>query len=212
MIITIGGTFGSGGKGVAERLTELLGYKFCDDELVTEVVKDIDPDMQQRTFAYFDESQGSASITDLKQISKAQIRTKYNILASVLTNDVIPLDRKMAELQEELINKLADEDNVILMGRSANYYLRGRENCIRVFCDDDIDNRIKRISEIHGVTEKEARKLIEKTDSRRADYYAFFTGGNWGSLKYYDMKVNIRTMGIEETAQMIKALVDIKNE
>lgn len=211
MIITIGGTFGSGGKGVAEQISKILGYKLCDDELVTEVVKDLDVDLETDTFQLFDESQGSASLDDLKHVSKAQIRSKYNILVSVLSNDVIPLDRRMAEAQEKLINHFADEDNCILMGRSANYYLRNRKNCIRLFCDGDIESRVQRIQDIHGVSEKEARKIINKTDKRRGDYYAFFTGRNWGSLEYYDLCVNIDSMGIENTAQMVKALVEIKS-
>lgn len=211
MIITIGGTFGSGGKGVAEQLSEKIGYKLCDDELVTEVVKDLDVDLEKSTFQLFDESQGTASIEDIKHLSKAQKRTKYNILVSVLSNDVIPLDRRLAETQEQIINRLADEDNVILMGRSANYYLRNRKDCIRVFCVDTLENRIARIARIHGVSEKEAAKIIDHTDKRRRDYYSFFTGQNWGDLEYYDLSVNIASTSVEDTAELIKALVGIKS-
>lgn len=210
MIITIGGTFGSGGKGVAEELSEMLGYKLCDDELVAEVVKDLDVDLKESTFQLFDESAGTASLDTLKTLSSIPGKNSYTALVSALSNDVVPLDRKMAEAQEELINKLADEDNVILMGRCANYYLRGRSNCLRVFCVDVIENRIQRIKEIHGVTEKEAAKIIIKTDKRRRDYYSFFTHQSWGDIEYYDLCVNIAPHGVEEIAQFIKAVVDVK--
>ena len=209
MIITIGGTFGSGGKGVAEDLSKLLGYKLCDDELVLEVVKDLDIDLKESTFQLFDESSGTASLDTLKTLSSIPGKNSYTALVSALSTDVVPLDRKIAAAQEELINRLADEDNVILMGRCANYYLRKRSNCLRVFCVDLIENRIKRIQEIHKVTEKEAAKIILNTDKRRRDYFSFFTHQSWGDIEYYDVCVNIAPRGVEKTTQYIKAIVDV---
>ena len=58
MVITIGGRYGSGGKVIAARAAELLGYRLCTDDIITEAVKNSEFDMAEETFRYFDESQG----------------------------------------------------------------------------------------------------------------------------------------------------------
>ncbi len=212
MIITIGGTFGSGGKIIAERTAELLGYQLFSDDMVTEAVKDIDADLESRTFRYFDESQGSAPLKELKTVGNSQHKSNYGAMVSSLIKDTVPLDNRMAEVQEKLILRLAEQGNCILLGRCADYYLRERPDCIRVFCVDEIENRVELIHDYFKVTLKEANKIIKKADKRRHDYYAFFTGGSWGDLENYDLIIHTSSLGLDNAAQLLKRLVELKSE
>lgn len=210
MVITIGGTFGSGGKIVAERAAALLGYKLCSDEVVNATIKDLDIDLEERAFRYFDESQGRASLTDLKGTANQQHKSNYTALYSDLTKDVVPLDQRMANAQEQVIKKLADENNCVLLGRCADYYLRGRTDVISVFCVDEMENRVELIHDYYKVNLKQARKIITKADKRRHDYYAFFTGESWGDLENYDLVLHTSTIGLDVSAQLLKSLVELK--
>ena len=209
MIITIGGEYGSGGKAVAELLAKLLGYRLCDDDIVTEASKDSDVDVVEEAFRYYDESEGEASLEELKKLSRTQGKGYMGMLSS-LSLDVLPIDRRIADALEKTLNKLADEGNCILMGRCAGYYLAGRDNCVRVFVTDSEENRLQRIMKFFDTDEKSARKMIQKTNKRRADYYKFFTGKEWGDKSSYDLTLRCSLLGDEGTAQLIQNVVMLK--
>ena len=55
------------------------------------------------------------------------------------------------------------------------------------------------------LSEKEARKLIKKTDRRREDYYSFFTHKRWGDASNYSIVVNCELLGGAENAALLLA-------
>ena len=62
-----------------------------------------------------------------------------------------------------------------------------------------------------GVTEEVAHKTIEQTDKFRADYYKYYTHGNyWTNPVNYDMTLNSEKVGIEECVEIIEQYLIIK--
>ena len=59
------------------------------------------------------------------------------------------------------------------------------------------------------IDEKDAKKIIKKTDKRREDYYSFFTGKKWGDISNYDMILQCNALGPDGSAQMLKAIAEI---
>ena len=204
MVITIGGEYGCGSQETAETLAKITGYRFCDNEIVEEAMKDFGIDTEASTFAYYDERTGSSSIEDIRQVSNSQRRAIHS-----LAFDVTPLDRRMDNAMREVQNKLADEGNCILVGRCANYYLRGRDDVISIFFADKDEQKVRRIMERHECDEKTAEKLIKKTDKRRADFYSYFTGEKWDDADNYDIRIQTGLLGVEKTAQLIADMIKI---
>ena len=201
MVITIGGRYGSGGKVIARKLSELLGYRLCNDEIIMEAVKNCEFDMKEETFRYFDESQGKGSTAEIERLSFAQRNNNYMNAVKALSYDVVPLDRAMTEVQGAVLNNLAEGGNCILLGRCADHFLAGRDDVLSVFVQDDDENCIARIMEAFpDLTEKEAKKLIKKTDKRREDYYTFFTSKSWGDMSNYAIVLNCALLGGAESA------------
>ena len=200
MVITIGGRYGSGGKVVAAKAVELLGYRLCGDDVITEAVKNSEFDMAEDTFRYFDESQGQAALSEMARLSAAQ-RSSFIQELGDTSVDVVPLARAMTEIQETILNRLADEGSCILLGRCADHFLAGRPDVLSVFVLDDDAHCVARIRErFPELSEKEAEKLIKKTNKRRSDYYAFFAGKNWGDMSNYGLVLNCAMLGGAEKA------------
>ena len=62
-----------------------------------------------------------------------------------------------------------------------------------------------------SVTEEEAARLITKTDKYRADYYKYYTNGNyWTNPVNYDLTINSEKVGIEDSVKLIKDYMKIK--
>lgn len=200
MVITIGGRYGSGGKVVAARAAELLGYRLCTDDVITEAVKNSEFDMAEETFRYFDESQGQAALSELARLSAAQ-RSSFIQTLKDSSVDIVPLGQAMTEIQDTVLNRLADEGSCILLGRCANHFLAGRRDVLSVFVlDDDEHCRARIMERFPELTAKEAEKLIKKTNKRRQDYYSFFAGKDWGDAANYAMVLNCALLGGAESA------------
>ena len=57
------------------------------------------------------------------------------------------------------------------------------------------------------VSPEEARKLIIKTDKRRASYYEYYTSKKWGAVDSYDFCLNSNYLGLGRTVELIQTMV-----
>ena len=69
-------------------------------------------------------------------------------------------------------------------------------------------DRIQRYVKHEGISEAEAKNILEKGDARRSTYYNYYTQRTWGAAANYDLCVNSSRLGIEVTAQQIIRFVD----
>lgn len=206
MVITIGGGYGCGAKRVAEIAAKALGYKFCNDEVIEEEVKNTDVDLTEEAYRYYEESEGTASVSDIRKVSN----TLHNAVFC-LSKDIVPLDKKMDKLQRDVLNKIADEDNCIILGRCASYYLSGRKNLLTFFFVDTEDHCISRIMDKFSLSREDARKLIVKTNKRRKEYHEYFTDRTWGDPENYDFFLKCGILGEEGSAEMVEKIIQIRD-
>ena len=92
------------------------------------------------------------------------------------------------------------------MGRCADYILRGKADCLRVFIHADEEFRARRILKEYGEREAPALQRLREKDKRRAAYHRFYTDMKWGYAKNYDLTLNSGTLGIGRCAELIAEL------
>ena len=88
-------------------------------------------------------------------------------------------------------------------GRCADYILRDFENVVNVFITASMDFRVDVVSKVKQLDAEHARKLIEHVESRRAQYYNYYTGKRWGAAESYDLCIDASILGLEETEKLI---------
>ena len=111
---------------------------------------------------------------------------------------------KLFMIQANVIHELAAEnDSCIFVGRCADVVLKDHENCYSFFIHSPIKDRIKRLEETEGVTERQAKKMIKQTDWERSSYHNYYTKQKWGDPGNYDLMINSARTGIEKAAQII---------
>ena len=192
--ITIGREYGSGGKYIGEQLAKRLDIKCYDDELLKEVSKDYNIDIN--TLKSIDEKQ--------KSYFWYSFATNYvfknNELSPISAEDNLFLK------QARVIEEISDRENCIIIGRCSDYILKSKKNILKIFIySSDIDFRIKRKVEFDKLSEKEAIKKINKIDKQRADYYEKFTSQKWGDKKNYDICIDTSKVGIDGAIIIIES-------
>ena len=70
-----------------------------------------------------------------------------------------------------------------------------------------IENRINAL----GVSEPEAHEMIHNTDKYRAEYYRYYTRGNyWTNPVNYDLTLNNGRLGDDRSIEIIKSALRVK--
>lgn len=200
-IITIEREFGSGGRQIGNLLSEKLGIKLYDEEMLERAAKE--SGICQELFETHDEKPTSSFLYSL-------VMDTYSFGYSSGSFNDMPINHKIFLAQFDAIKNIAKEGPCILVGRCADYALEERDDVLRVFIHADMDARIRRISRIHDLTDAKAKDIIHKTDKKRANYYNYYTNKHWGDAASFDACFNSSTLGLEGTAEAIIKLIELK--
>ena len=111
------------------------------------------------------------------------------------------------QFQSDAIRKAAQEGSCVFLGRCADYVLRDFENVVNVFVTASMDFRVELVSKVKELDAEHARKLIEHVESRRAQYYNYYTGKKWGAAESYDLCIDASILGLEETEKLIAEFI-----
>lgn len=190
-IISIGRSFGAGGKTIGKLVADSLNIPYYDSELLKETAKN--SGLSEKYLESVDE----------KDITDAALYMSVGFMTPSYTS----IRQIAANAQSEVIEKIASEGPCVIVGRRANEILKDRKNVVSIFVTASVEYRTKRIMEREGIDEKAARKKVLRVDKERAAYYNQFGGDNWGYASTYDLCINTETFGDEKTAEMIVKLV-----
>ena len=201
-VITIGRQLGSGGKLIGKLLSEKLGFKFYDKDILAEIAKS--NGLSANLFDGMDDKPTNSFLYALVMGVQSGKGLYYQY------NDVLNGDN-LFKIQSDLIKDLAAKDDCVVVGRCADYILRNSKDLTRIFCYADPAYRIKTIIERNGVSEKEASSAISKADKRRANYYNFYTNQTWGDMVNYDLAINTGTLSKDDAVKLILSYINMKN-
>jgi len=194
-IITIGRQLGSGGGSIGRIIAKELGIGFYDKELINLASKT--SGLCKEVFEKHDEKPVNSFFYSLTMDARSSSGTFSGGYVGV------PLDQKVFLAQFETIQKLAEKESCVIVGRCADYALEKHENLVTVFIHADMQDRVDRISMQHEITKDAALELIAKTDKKRANYYNYYSNKKWGNASTYDLCLNSSKLGIEGTAEAI---------
>jgi len=193
-IVTIARQYGSGGREVGQRLSEIMGYKFYDKNLITMAAQR--SGLSSEALGTVDEKAANSLLYTLALGSSS-----YNHGMSHVN---LPINDKLFVLQSEIIKELASSgEGAVIVGRCADYVISENPKLVRIFICADFSYRVKRVMERHELTESQAKDLTIKTDKRRSNYHSYYTGDKWGKNDKYDLVVNTERIGIDTAANLI---------
>ena len=189
-IITISREFGSGGRTIGKQVAEALGIPCYDRELLEKIAEESGFHPGYVEDAGEDAAGGFLS-SALSRRANGQNNADY-----------------LWKIQYRIITQLAQQGPCVIVGRCADYILRGKADLLRVFIHADLSFRAQRIVEVYGQREESPEQRIRDKDKRRAAYHRFYTDMKWGQAKNYDLTLNSGALGIDACVQIIRSLYE----
>ena len=190
-IITISREFGSGGRFIGEEVAKKLGIAYYDKNIISQIAEKsgLSPEYIQEN---------------------AELSPKKGLFAYAFSGRDITgksVEDMVYEAQRNIILELAEKEPCVIIGRNADYILKDRDDVLNVFIHGDMTEKIKRITGLYNVKEKEAVKMMADTDKRRRTNYNFYTDQNWGKASNYTLCLNSSQLGYDRCEMIIMECV-----
>jgi cytidylate kinase len=180
-IITIEREFGCGAAAISSQLAKRLGWKLWDQLLTEQIARlaNVDPSAVRRC----DERMDSR----MHRLAKTFWRGSYERSAA-LGSQIFDTDRMMSMMQE-IMNKIAQEGNAVIVGRGSPYFLRRNPDVYHVFLYAPRAEKIRRtIAE--GISQEDAEDSVGSVDRERAAYIKHYFDADWPTRSLYHLMVN----------------------
>lgn len=188
-VITINRELGSGGRTVGEKLAEKLGVSFYDKAVIMGLeekyhltVDEIEK-MRNKKHHWWSDFKLVTGIGE-GLVSSSRLISETGKEPDVLTTET------MFKAESEILEDIANVESCVIAGRSGFYVFRNHPNHLRVMIQASLPFRIKRLVCKKGITEEEARKIIEKVDKMRENYVKKFTGTTRYDTRNYDIVIS----------------------
>ncbi len=199
-VITIGRSFGSGGRELGHRLSESLGIDYYDKELLKEAATHSGLDA-----ALFEKNDERAPgfLSGLLPMSMG-----YNALAWYAGPNTASSEG-VYSAQSNFIRHIAERGPCVIVGRTADYILRDFPGVVSIFLHAPEDECIKRILRRGDcIKPEEARSVLRKTNKLRAEFYNFYTDRTWGESGSYHLSIDSSKLAMEDIVDIVKIYIE----
>lgn len=184
LIISVGREYGSGGHFVAEMLAKKYDLPLYDSSMLDHIAeeKGISADKLRK----FDEKPKNIFLS-----------------RSVAGHSNSPQDIVTQMQFDFLKDKAAAGESFVVVGRCANSVLKEYPALVSVFITSTMESKIKRITSLFSITDKEAEKMITTNNRRRKLFHNYYCKDRWGDSRNYDLTVSTAKIGYNSAADVI---------
>ena len=176
-IITISRGTMSGGKKLAEMLSEKLGYRCVSREIIIKAAGDF-------------------------RVPEHKLFDAIKRGPSFLQKLTFERDRYLAYIQASLC-EYAKNDNLIYHGHAGHFLLKGISHVLRVRILADMPYRIDATMTEYKLSMSEAKKYINKIDKERIKWTKFLYGEDWSSPELYDIVFHLEHIDLEFVCELL---------
>ena len=191
-IITISREFGSGGRELGKRISDILGYSYYDREIISAVADKHD----------FDERYVEQVLESAFPISVPISYGKTFSYADATGQQALEL----LTSQCSFLKEAAEKNNCVIVGRSANIILEDM-NPLNIFVYADMESKMKRCrsraAEGETYTDNQLKRKIRQIDAGRARHQRFLSDKKWGDKAGYNLCINSSNLEIKAIAPIV---------
>ena len=105
------------------------------------------------------------------------------------------LQQRYFDALGQLMKELADQGDVLLVGRGGSRFLRDRQRAFHVRLVATMPVRLRRVMEHRWLREGPAQKLIADSDNHRRRFYHGYFGADWSDPLEYHLTANTGRLG-----------------
>jgi cytidylate kinase len=181
-VVTVEREYGCGGGEIACELAERLGWKVWDHALTEEIAKvaNVECATVERCAERVDST--------FQRLVKVFLRGSYE--RSIPLHGAEPFDTdRFVAVGQQVMEKVAQAGNCVIVGRGAPYFLRLRGDAFHVFLYAPHAEKVKRLLKV-GKSVNEAEELLNTIDRDRITFVKRYFNADWPTRCLYHLMIN----------------------
>ena len=186
-ILTISRQFGCGAEEIGAAIAKELGYEYVDRQKILDDMKQAGSQWEEKT-KYFDENTPSV-----------QERDDWSFLGFVALNQCIILSHAM-------------KNNQVIIGRGANFLLKGVKHHLGIRIEAPMESRIEKVISRYSVNTENAKLLIDKADSEMAGAVYTLYGREWNDKREFTMSFDTNKNSPDEIKKNVMTALSEKDK
>jgi len=201
-VITITREMATGGRKLGRLLAKRLDYQYVDKSLFQKIAEDLK--VSERTLESFEKSRAyQISNTFAKAFSTSYIERIVGYDKSVVEEEEYQKSLK------NLILETAREDNVVIIGRAAYFFLKDIKNCYHIRLIAPMDWRKNYALENYKISPDRVQEFIEKRDGKRQWFRRSICGMRFDDSLWFHLTLNMSRISIEKSVDLIMSVANL---
>ncbi|MGD9158147.1 MAG: cytidylate kinase-like family protein [Desulfobacteraceae bacterium] len=199
-VLSISRQFGAGGWTLGRSISNQLGYKFVSSQIINEMAKEAN--VSTEWIKGVEKHAGDWLMRFVNKFVNGSFIEKH-VGESKTDFD----EKKYITFLQNIVTRIADEDNIVILGRGSQYILQGRENVVHLLLVADLEDRIKFLEKMWKLKKREAEKEIITREKRRDSFMKYFELGPPNSPNLYHMVLNTSKIDFDQAIKIVTNLV-----
>ncbi len=202
-VITISRQYGAGGKTLGKMIADELEYEFADSEIVAKVAEMANVSTHW-VETVENEAGGKLSRFVSRMVSKP-------LVDRILKDERGYIDEKVyLDYLVLIIAQIADEGDVIILGRGSQYILNDHPEAFHILMIDEFENRVRFMKEHYDLSEGRANKVVRNEDKRRKALFQKLGKTDYDDPFLYHLVMNMSKVSLQEAKKMVCNLIQSK--
>ena len=204
-VVTISRHFGAGGHTLGEKLCERFGFQLVDEPVIDELAH-----------------KAMVSPGWLSAMEKEASSTLLSIISTFVSGGLFykragsPPEReerqKYIAFLTQIFTTMANEGGYVIVGRGAQFILKGHPKAVHVLLVADYESRIAFLVDHHKISRSEAVRIARARQRERATVASRLFKANIDDLGLYHIVLNTSLMpyewGVETACQVVNRFMD----
>lgn len=199
-VITISRQYGAGGRTLGKMISKKLDYSFADNEIIQMVAK------EANVSPHWVENVEKEAGTKLSRILSSMVSQKW--VDRVLADERGYIDEQIyLDYLVLIIAKIADEGDVVILGRGSQYILDDHPDACHILLIDELENRIKFVMENEKFSRKKATQVVNYEDRRRVSLFKKLGKIDYDKPALYHMVLNMSRINLTTALNLVCDMV-----
>ena len=114
-----------------------------------------------------------------------------------------------SSMEGQLIAQIADEGDVVILGRGSQYILDDHPDAYHILLINDAANRAKFMMEHYELSQSKAEQVVNREDKRRMNLYRKLGKSDYDDASLYHLVLNMQALDfdLDKAAAAVKALL-----
>ncbi len=199
-VLCISRQFGAGGKTLGQRLAKRLGWTFVYNDVLNQVAKE-----------------AKVSLDWVEGVEKEAGDRLMRFVTSLVPSDFIERhlgenlhdfdEKRYRQFLSQVIKRIADHGNAVIVGRGAQFILADRPDAYKVLLVASHDDRIKFMIDTYKLSKEKAASLVDKEVRRRNRFIESLGVEKPDDVCHYHMALNTSLISLAKAEDLVYELV-----